>query len=53
METEIEQEECDAKWNGMGIRVWGSEQGSGAGNMKQNEYRKHEMCGGMGLETGI
>ena len=32
METEIEQEECNAKWNGMGFGVWGLEQGSGTGN---------------------
>ena len=31
METEIEQGECDAKWNGVGFRVWGSERGSGQG----------------------
>ena len=36
METEIEQEECDEKWNGMGIRV---------GNMKQNEYQNMKRVG--------
>ena len=53
MELEIEQEECGAKWNGMGFRVQGLEWGTGTGIMKQNEYRKHETCGGMGSGTGI
>ena len=46
METEMEQEVCDAKWNRTGIGVWGSERGSGTGNMKHvgewNEERGYE-----------
>ena len=53
METEIEQEECDVKWNGTGVGLQGLEQGLGARNMKQNKYWKHEMCGGMGSGLGI
>ena len=53
METEIEQEECDVKWNGTGFGVWGSERGLGTGNMKQNEYQKHETHGETGSGTGI
>ena len=44
MGTEIEQEECDAKWNGMGI---------GDGEHETNKYRKHETCGGTESGTGI
>ena len=42
-ETEIEQEECDAKWNGTGVD----------GEHETNEYWNHETHGGTGSGTGI
>ena len=45
METEIEHEECDAKWNGTGIGVQVSERGSGTGNMKQANIRNMKRVG--------
>ena len=45
METEIEQEECDVKWNRMGIGVPGSEWGSGMGNMKQTNIGNMKCVG--------
>ena len=33
IETEIEQEECDAKWNGTGFGVWGLGFGTGIGQV--------------------
>ena len=54
METEIEQEECNAKWNRTGIVVRGSEWGLGTGDMKQTDIgnMKHmgEQDQGQGYE---
>ena len=52
METEIEQEECDVKWNGVGFGVRGSEQGSGMGNMKQTNIRNMKCVGERNQEWG-
>ena len=45
METEIEQEVCDVKWNRTGFGVRGSEQGSGSGVRNRDR--------GLGFGTGI
>ena len=47
MGTEIEHEECDAKWNGTGIRVRGLEWGSGIGDGEHetSEYRNMKRMG--------
>ena len=52
METEIEQEECDAKWNGTGFGVWGSEWGLGTGNMKQMNIGNMKRVGERDQEWG-
>ena len=52
METEIEQEVCNAKWNGMGIGVWGTEWGLGTGNMKQANIGNMKRVGERNQEQG-
>ena len=67
MEIEIEQEECDVKWNrmgfgvqngdwglgfGKGIGVQGSERGSGVGNMKQTNIGNMKRVGEQDQEWG-
>ena len=52
METEIEQEVCDAKWNGTGIRDRGSERGMGTGNMKQANIGNMKCMGEWNQEWG-
>ena len=54
-ETEIEQEECDVKWNGTGVGVQGLGFRSGIGDREHetNEYQNHETHGGTGSGTGI
>ena len=52
MKTEIEQEECNAKWNGTGFGVWGSERGLGTGNMKQTNIGNMKCVGERDQEWG-
>ena len=52
METEIEQEVCDAKWNRTGFGVRGSEWGSGTGNMKQANIGNMKCMGEQNQEWG-
>ena len=52
METEIEQEVCNAKWNGTGIGVWGTERGLGTGNMKQANIGNMKCVGERNQEQG-
>ena len=52
METEIEQEECDAKWNGSGFGVWGLGSRLGVGNMKQTNIGNMKCVGKWDQEWG-
>ena len=52
METGIEQGECDVKWNRTGFGVWGSEQGSGMGDMKQTSIGNMKCVGEWDQEQG-
>ena len=52
MGTEIGQEECDAKSNGMGIGNWGAEWGLGMGNMKQMNIGNMKCVGEWNQERG-